>query len=145
MGAQIHGGQIDYTTEIGHRAWRGCVHGAVRKRGAASGEDYRVGHLSGSGAVPSKLFLDAFREGMRALGYVEAKNFVLEERYAEGKGERLPTLAAELIQTNPDVLFVATTPGNLAAKADYKYPYRYGAGRGPGGRGHRQKPGQAGR
>jgi putative ABC transport system substrate-binding protein len=78
---------------------------------------YRIGHLSGSGAVPSKPFLDAFLEGVRSLGYVEAKTFVLEERYAEGKVERLPALAAELIQRNPDVLLVATTPGNLAAKA----------------------------
>jgi len=95
----------------------GALMGPFASKAQRAARIYRVGHLSGSGAVPSKPFLDAFREGMRALGYVEAKNFVLEERYAEGKGERLPTLAAELIQTNPDVLLVATTPGNLAAKA----------------------------
>jgi putative ABC transport system substrate-binding protein len=78
---------------------------------------YRVGHLSGTGAVASKPFVDAFREGMRALGYVEPKNFVLEERYAEGKIERLPALAQELMERKPDVLLVSTTPGNLAAKA----------------------------
>jgi putative ABC transport system substrate-binding protein len=78
---------------------------------------YRVGHLSGSGEVASKAFVDAFREGMRELGYVEGKNLVLEGRYAEGKVERLPSLAQELISRSPDVLLVSTTPGNLAAKA----------------------------
>lgn len=81
-----------------------------------AGKVYRVGHLSGSGEAASKPLVDAFREGMRALGYFEPKNLVLDQRYAEGKVERLPALAQELIQRNPDVLLVATTPGNLAAK-----------------------------
>jgi len=82
-----------------------------------AGKVYRVGHLSGSGEVASKPFVDAFREGMRALGYVEGRNWVLDGRYAEGKVERLPSLTRELINRNPDVLLVSTTPGNLAAKA----------------------------
>ena len=81
------------------------------------GKVYRVGHLSGSGAAASKAFTDAFREGMRGLGYVEGRNWVLDERYAEGKVERLAPLAQELIHLHPDVLLVATTPGNVAAKA----------------------------
>jgi len=82
-----------------------------------AGKVYRVGHLSGSGQAASKTLVDAFREGMRALGYVEGQNMILDQRYAGGKVERLPALAQELIQRNPDVLLVATTPGNLAAKA----------------------------
>ena len=78
---------------------------------------FRIGHLSGSGEMASKPFVEAFRDGMRALGYIEAKNFVLEERYAEGMVDRLPVLAQELIHRNLDVLLVSTTPGNLAAKA----------------------------
>jgi putative tryptophan/tyrosine transport system substrate-binding protein len=78
---------------------------------------YRVGHLSNSGKTASKSFIDVFREGMRALGYVEGKNWVLDERYAEGKAESLASLAQELIHHNPDVLLVSTTPGNVAAKA----------------------------
>ena len=81
------------------------------------GKVYRVGHLSGSGAAASKAFVDAFREGMHALGYVEGRNWVLDERYAEGKVERLASLAQELIHRHPDALLVATTPGNVAAKA----------------------------
>jgi putative ABC transport system substrate-binding protein len=55
--------------------------------------------------------------GMRDFGYVEGQNLVIETRYAEGRFERLPALARELLAWNPDVLFVSTTPANLAAKA----------------------------
>ena len=82
-----------------------------------AGKVYRVGHLSGSGEAASKPFVEAFREGLRALGYVEGQNLLLDQRYAGGKVGRLPELARELIQRNPDALLVATTPGNLAAKA----------------------------
>lgn len=61
-------------------------------------------------------YLAAFRQGMRALGYVEGQNFVFESRAADGKFDRLPALAKELIDLKPDVLFVSTTPANLAAK-----------------------------
>jgi putative ABC transport system substrate-binding protein len=61
--------------------------------------------------------MDAFREGMRAHGHVEGQTFIMDERYAEGNFERLPSLIQELIQLKPDALLVATTPGNLAAKA----------------------------
>ena len=81
------------------------------------GRVHRIAHLSGSGALASKAFIDAFREGMRALGHVETRDFVLQERYAEGKGDRLPALAKELLEQRPDVLLVSTTPASLAAKA----------------------------
>ena len=82
-----------------------------------AGKVYRVGHLSGSGEATSQASINAFREGMRALGYVEGQNWVLDEQYAEGKVERLASLAQELIQRTPDVLLVSTTPGIVAAKA----------------------------
>ncbi|MGE5848522.1 MAG: ABC transporter substrate-binding protein [Candidatus Methylomirabilota bacterium] len=82
-----------------------------------AGKVYRVGHLSGSGEAASKPFLDAFREGMRALGYVEGQNWILDARYAEGKAERLSSLVQEVIHRKPDVLLVSTTPGIVAAKA----------------------------
>jgi putative ABC transport system substrate-binding protein len=84
---------------------------------AQVGKVYRVGHLSGSSEAASKPFLVAFREGMRALGYVEGQNWVLDERYAGANMERLASLAQTLIQRKPDVLLVSTTPGNVAAKA----------------------------
>lgn len=82
-----------------------------------AGKVHRIGHLSGSAENASKPFMDAFRLGMRELGYVEKQNVTLEERYADGKVERLPSLAQELIARRCDVLLVSTTPGNLAAKA----------------------------
>ena len=88
-----------------------------RVKAQPTGKTYRVGHLSGSGEAANKALIDAFREGMRARGYVEGQNFSVDKRYADGKFERLPTLAQELIQLKPDVLLVATTPGTLAAKA----------------------------
>jgi putative ABC transport system substrate-binding protein len=80
---------------------------------------YRIGHLSGSGATASKALTDAFREGMHALGYVEGRNWILDERYAEGKVERLAPLAQELIHCHPDVLLVATPPGNVGRQGRY--------------------------
>ena len=82
-----------------------------------SGRTYRIAHLSGSGVVASRRFLDAFRNGMRALGYAEPGDYVLEERYAEGKTDRLTALAQELVERRPDVMLVSTTPASLAAKA----------------------------
>jgi len=59
--------------------------------------------------------LEAFKQGLREHGYIEGKNIVLEYRYAEGKVDRLPSLAAELVQLNVDV--IVTTSGNSARAA----------------------------
>src|SRR5919108_3798080 len=82
-----------------------------------AGTVYRVGHLSGSSTAASTSFIEAFREGMRALGYLEGQHWVLDERYAAGQAERLASLAQALLHRNPDVLLVSTTPGNVAAQA----------------------------
>ena len=78
---------------------------------------YRVGYLAGAPRSTNQPVLAQFQQGMRELGYVEGRNLVLESRFADGHFDRLPGLARELIQLNPDVLFVSTTPGSLAAKA----------------------------
>ena len=95
----------------------GLLTAPLAARAQQAGKVYRVGHLSGSSEEASKPFLVAFREGMRALGYVEGQNWVLDERYAGANMERLASLAQTLIQRKPDVLLVSTTPGNVAAKA----------------------------
>ena len=61
-----------------------------------------------------EVYYDAFVQGMRDLGYVEGKNLVIEWRYAEGKFERLPGLAAELVRMNPEVILTHTTPSTEA-------------------------------
>ncbi|HYT22353.1 MAG TPA: ABC transporter substrate-binding protein, partial [Candidatus Polarisedimenticolia bacterium] len=59
--------------------------------------------------------LEAFKQGLRERGYTEGKNIVLDYRYAEGKLDRLPSLAAELVQLKVDV--IVTTSGNSARAA----------------------------
>lgn len=75
---------------------------------------HRIGFLSWGGAKSFKLRMDAFRDGMRDLGYVEGNNLVIEERYGEGRRERLPALAMQLVSLKPDVII---THGEGAAKA----------------------------
>src|SRR2546428_7542103 len=77
----------------------------------------RIGYLQASmpqnGTTP---FLEDFRQGLRELGYVEGKNVQLEIRWAEGKLERLPTLADELVRLNVDVIVAVNSPSVIAAK-----------------------------
>jgi putative tryptophan/tyrosine transport system substrate-binding protein len=64
----------------------------------------------------SKSNFSVFQQGLRELGYVEGQTIRLERRYAAWQWDRLPSLAAELVQLQPDVIVIATTPGALAAK-----------------------------
>lgn len=64
----------------------------------------------------SSPFLDDFRQGLRQLGYVEGKNLQLEVRWGEGKLERMPALAAELVRLKVDVIVAVSSPSVLAAK-----------------------------
>jgi putative ABC transport system substrate-binding protein len=80
----------------------------------------RVGILSArSRSTPSNPDpnFDAFARAMRELGYVEGKNVAYEWRFAEGRDERLPELAADLVRLKPDLLVSHSTPGHLALKA----------------------------
>src|SRR5262245_19148729 len=62
----------------------------------------RIGILAGASASNVSPRVEAFRQRLRELGYVEEKNIVIEYRYAEGKRERLHKLAAELVRLNVD-------------------------------------------
>ena len=60
--------------------------------------------------------LDAFREGLRSLGWIEGQNLTIEYRWGEGRPDRLPELAAELVRLNVNVILTATEPAIRAAK-----------------------------
>jgi putative ABC transport system substrate-binding protein len=77
---------------------------------------HRIGVLAGGTTSGRDPYVEAFLEGMRALGYVEGQNLVMEYRGAGGQYERLPDLAAELVRLKVDVLLVVITPAALAAK-----------------------------
>src|SRR5947199_4037076 len=71
----------------------------------------RLGYLGGAFSTHP-----AFLQGLRDLGYVEGKNIVIEYRFAEGKLERLPDLAAELVRLKVDIIVTQSTPAAQAAK-----------------------------
>jgi putative tryptophan/tyrosine transport system substrate-binding protein len=75
-----------------------------------------LGFLDRSTASGGALFIDAFRQELSKLGWVEGKNVSIEYRFAEGKTDRLPELAAELVRLKVDLIVVAETPPALAAK-----------------------------
>jgi putative tryptophan/tyrosine transport system substrate-binding protein len=79
-----------------------------------TGKVYRVGVLLPLGVTPP--ILARFLAGMRNLGWVENQSFVAEPRYAEGKLEHLPELAAALVRLKVDVLVTMGTPATMAAK-----------------------------
>jgi ABC-type uncharacterized transport system substrate-binding protein len=76
----------------------------------------RVGYLAGVSAAADAPRLEAFRQGLRDLGYIEGQNIIIEYRHEGGGFERLPELAAELVGQKPDVLVAVTTNAALAAK-----------------------------
>jgi putative tryptophan/tyrosine transport system substrate-binding protein len=76
----------------------------------------RIGYLSVSSPSAMSTRTEAFRQGLRELGYVEGKNIVIEWRSAEGKRDRLPSLAAELVRLKVDIIVTAGPPATRSAK-----------------------------
>jgi putative ABC transport system substrate-binding protein len=104
---------LDRRTFIG-----GVVGGLLAAPLAAWGQQVRktpvIGYLIERSGPTS--FDEAFRLGLRELGYTEGRNVVVGYRWADGKTERLPALAAELVRLKVDVIVTSGTPGGLAAK-----------------------------
>jgi putative tryptophan/tyrosine transport system substrate-binding protein len=76
----------------------------------------RIGYLSATSPSANVARIEAFRQGLRELGYVEGKNIVIEWRYAEGKQDRLLALAAELVRLKVDVIVTAGPASTRPAK-----------------------------
>jgi putative ABC transport system substrate-binding protein len=81
-----------------------------------SGKTFRVGILDSVSVAQNAANLEAFRKGLRDLGYVEGRNLIIEYRSADGHAERFPELAAELLRLNVDLLVTRGTPAARAAK-----------------------------
>jgi putative tryptophan/tyrosine transport system substrate-binding protein len=74
---------------------------------------HRIGLLS---PTSQGLGMSAFRDGLRALGYLEGHNIIIEHRSADGRYERLPDLAAELARLRVDIIVAVVTQASVAAK-----------------------------
>ena len=90
----------------------------LRVEAQQTGKVYRIGYLGTTPlTTPAQLRIwEALLQGLRELGWVEGKNIKIEDRYSEGKYERFPDLAAELIQLRVDVLVAVAGPATRAAK-----------------------------
>ena len=77
----------------------------------------RIGYISGTGNEKNQgPYVEALRQGLRELGYIERKTFIIEYRGAEGKLDRIPALAVELVEAHVDVLVAPILPAIVAAK-----------------------------
>jgi putative tryptophan/tyrosine transport system substrate-binding protein len=81
-----------------------------------AGKVYRVGMLETTSAALNAANLDALREGLRQLGYVEGQNLVVEYRSADGRDDRFPGLVQELLALKVDVIVTRGAPAAKAAK-----------------------------
>jgi ABC-type uncharacterized transport system substrate-binding protein len=89
---------------------------SVSAEAQQSGKLSRIGFLAGASASFNSAQIKVFLQGLRELGYIEGKNIVIEYRYADGKLNRLPDLAADLVRLKVDLIVTNSAPGVLAAK-----------------------------
>jgi len=75
----------------------------------------RIGYLGISSPSMEPHYVEAFRQQLRTVGYIEGQHIAIEYRWAEGRDDRLPSLAAELVRLDPVVIVTTGTPGTLAA------------------------------
>ena len=103
------------------RMFIGCVAGGLlaapfSARAQQAGKVYRIGILEQIPATQNAANLDALRRGLRNLGYVEGRNLIIEYRSADGRAERFPDLASELVRLKVDMIVTRGTPASRAAK-----------------------------
>ena len=84
--------------------------------GQQAGKVYRIGILEAIPASQNTANLAALRQGLRDLGYIEGRNLIIEYRSADGRAERFPDLAAELVRLKTDLIVTRGTPAARAAK-----------------------------
>lgn len=94
----------------------GLIATPLAARAQQVGRIYRIGLLESVPAAQNAANLDALRKGLRDLGYVEGRNLIIEYRSAEGRAERFPDLASELVRLRVDLIVTRGTPAAMAAK-----------------------------
>jgi ABC-type uncharacterized transport system substrate-binding protein len=94
----------------------GLVAAPLAAEAQQAGRVPRIGWLGGPTRESAEPYVQAFQRGLKDLGWVEGQNMVIEWRFAGGRAERLPDLAAELARLQADVIVVPSTPTALAAK-----------------------------
>src|SRR5262245_19182631 len=94
----------------------GLLAAPLAAKAQPAGRLYKIGYLGGSSSVPAQPGIAAFRQHLRELGWVEGRNIAIEMRWAEGKADRLPTLATELVALGVDVIVTQGSPATRAAK-----------------------------
>jgi putative tryptophan/tyrosine transport system substrate-binding protein len=95
---------------VGAAAW------SIAARAQQAGKVFRIGFLGSPSAASLPERIEAFRAGLRNLGYQEGRDITIEYRWADGRLDQLPVLAAELVRLNVDVIVTHGHPGILAAK-----------------------------
>ena len=106
---------VDRRTFIGGIAV-GLLAAPLGGRAQQVGKVYRIGILEPIPAAQNAANLTALREGLRDLGYVEGRNLIIEYRSADGRAERFPDLATELVRVKVDLIVTRGTPATNAAK-----------------------------
>ncbi len=108
----------------------GAAIGPLPSPGQAQGRVWRIGFLTlmPRPASLSSHYYGAFPKGMRDLGYVEGKNLVIEWRFADGNFDRLPALAAELVELKVDIIVASGSPAIRAAQKATTTIYSYSHG-----------------
>ncbi|MEO8329501.1 MAG: ABC transporter substrate binding protein [Candidatus Nanopelagicales bacterium] len=94
----------------------GLIAAPLAAHAQPAGKVYRVGYLSGAVPTAAAPVIEAFRQRLRELGWVEGQNIVIDYRFAEGRFDRLPDLAAELVRLKVDIIVAAPTPAAVVAK-----------------------------
>jgi len=107
---------------MNRRAFLGALSGSLLAAPLAgeaqqAGRVYRIGWLGTTPAPPNDPAWEAFLAGLRERGYVEGQNIIIERRSSEGREDRFPGYAAELVQMKVDVILTSSTQGALAAKS----------------------------
>jgi putative ABC transport system substrate-binding protein len=92
----------------------GMLVAPLRPLAQTKGKVWRIGFLGASPAAGYETRIEALRAGLREFGYVEGRNLTVDFRWADGKYERLPALAAELVRAKVDLIVTYGTPGTLA-------------------------------